>query len=325
MNWYLNVFRQYADFGGRARRREFWYFVLFNCIAAIVAVIIDAEAGWDMTAYSRSGLPNYGPFYLTYMAAVLLPALAVAVRRLHDLGKSGWWLLIGLIPLVGGIWLIVLYCTEGESGQNRYGDNPKSVKPYFPERRREKSIAIAFIVGSVASLAASTVIWIQHDVLTNMPFQFWLIPVLIVVLRVLFGAFYYPAGDAHKTAERRNIAFVLLAISALIPAIRMIPDLHKMIGDRNVLDMILATNIVWLLADLALLALVVLSLLKSERENIALAAVSTIALVIVSVIILLVKALMFHYPINSFEIVLDIAIILLAVHCLQGKEDDEKS
>ena len=81
MKWYLKVFKQYADFGGRAQRKEFWYFVLFNFIAAVVAVIIDAA----------TGLPNYGPCYLTYILAAQLPALAVSVRRLHDVGKSGWW------------------------------------------------------------------------------------------------------------------------------------------------------------------------------------------------------------------------------------------
>jgi uncharacterized membrane protein YhaH (DUF805 family) len=325
MNWYLKVFRQYADFGGRARRKEFWYFVLFNFIAAIVVGIIDALAGWDMTAKSSAGFASYGPCYQTYLVAALLPALALAVRRLHDLGKSGWWLFIGLIPLVGGIWLIVLYCQEGESRKNRYGADPKSAKPYFSERRRDKSMAIAFIGGAVVALTGSMVDWIQHDVFTYAPFQFWLIPSLMIVLKLLFGVFYLPVDDSRETEKRWNIAFVLLAISALIPVIQDILGLIGTGGNRDVPGLILANNFVWLLMNLALLALTVLLLLKSERKNIAPVAVSTIVLIIVGVVITLLRTFVLDYPISPSGIVLDIAYILLAVHCLQGKAAEEES
>jgi uncharacterized membrane protein YhaH (DUF805 family) len=121
MEWYLKVLKNYAGFTGRARRKEFWMFVLFNMIFAIVAVILDNILG---TAIKDIG---YGLIYILYVLAVLIPGLAVVVRRLHDVGKSGWFILIALIPIVGGIWLIVLYCTDSDPGVNKYGPNPKEV------------------------------------------------------------------------------------------------------------------------------------------------------------------------------------------------------
>jgi len=119
MNWYLKVLKQYADFSGRARRKEFWMFVLFNIIFALIAMFLD-----NMLGIAFGGI-GYGPLYLLYGLFVLIPSLAVDVRRLHDIGKSGWWLLIALIPFVGIIWLIVLFATDSQPGDNEYGPNPK--------------------------------------------------------------------------------------------------------------------------------------------------------------------------------------------------------
>jgi uncharacterized membrane protein YhaH (DUF805 family) len=120
MNWYIQVLKKYAVFSGRARRKEYWMFVLFNIIFLIVAVILDNILG---TAIEDVG---YGLFYIVYSLAVLIPAIAVGVRRLHDTDRSGWWLLISLIPIIGGIWLIVLLATAGTAGENNYGADPKA-------------------------------------------------------------------------------------------------------------------------------------------------------------------------------------------------------
>lgn len=121
MNWYLKVLKQYADFNGRARRKEYWMFVLFNMIFALLAMILDNILG---IAIDDVG---YGPLYGLYALAVFIPGLAVAVRRLHDVGKSGWMILIALIPLIGAIWLLVLLVTDSNPGENQYGQNPKAV------------------------------------------------------------------------------------------------------------------------------------------------------------------------------------------------------
>lgn len=121
MNWYLKVLKQYVDFGGRARRKEFWMFVLFNFIFMIGAIALDNVFG---IALDKIG---YGPIYGLYSLAVLIPGLAVTVRRLHDVGKSGWMYLIVFIPIVGAIWLIVLMCFDSVSGENKWGANPKEL------------------------------------------------------------------------------------------------------------------------------------------------------------------------------------------------------
>lgn len=121
MNWYLKVLKQYADFNGRARRKEYWMFVLFNLIFSVIAMILDNVFGIAMEGI------GYGPLYGIYLLAIILPSLAVAVRRLHDIGKSGWMILITLIPLIGGIWLLVLLATDSNPGDNQYGPNPKEI------------------------------------------------------------------------------------------------------------------------------------------------------------------------------------------------------
>lgn len=120
-NWYLKCLKQYADFSGRARRKEYWMFALFNMIFFIVAMILDNVLGLTV------GELPYGAFYFLYALAVLIPGLAVSVRRLHDVGKSGWMILISLIPIVGGIWLLVLMLTDSNPEENRFGANPKTV------------------------------------------------------------------------------------------------------------------------------------------------------------------------------------------------------
>jgi uncharacterized membrane protein YhaH (DUF805 family) len=120
MNWYLKVLGQYLDFNGRARRKEYWMFVLFNTIFAISAVLLDHAFG-----ITFGDIP-YGPLYALYGLAIFIPGLAVLVRRLHDSGKSGWLVLIALIPIIGTIWILVLLLTDSESGTNKWGPNPKT-------------------------------------------------------------------------------------------------------------------------------------------------------------------------------------------------------
>lgn len=121
MNWYLKVFRQYGDFSGRARRKEYWMFFLFNMIFSVGAIILDEILG--------TGTPDlgYGILYMIYVLVLFIPGLAVSVRRLHDVGKSGWMMLIGLIPIIGGIGLFVMFLMDSNPGENEYGPNPKVV------------------------------------------------------------------------------------------------------------------------------------------------------------------------------------------------------
>ncbi len=126
MNYYLNVLKNYAVFSGRARRSEFWYFTLFNMIFAFLAMGIDNVLGTTLNMGYEISLP-YGYIYIIYALATFIPGLAVVVRRLHDVGKSGWMYFIILIPIIGGIWLLVLICKESQVESNKWGENPKEV------------------------------------------------------------------------------------------------------------------------------------------------------------------------------------------------------
>ncbi len=110
--YYTGAFKKYADFSGRSRRSEYWYFVLFNVLAVIVTLVLDSFIGYPV-------------FYLLYVLGSFIPGLSVAVRRLHDTNKSGWFMLIALIPLIGSIILLVFLCTDSDRGENQYGLNPK--------------------------------------------------------------------------------------------------------------------------------------------------------------------------------------------------------
>lgn len=119
MNWYMDALNKYAVFSGRARRKEYWYFVLLNFIVSIALSIIDLIIG---TFSHEAGIGLLGGIFALIM---LIPRLAVTARRLHDTGRSGWWCLIALIPLIGSITLLVFTVQDSEPGQNQYGVNPK--------------------------------------------------------------------------------------------------------------------------------------------------------------------------------------------------------
>ncbi len=130
MKYYLSVLKNYFLFKGRARRSEYWYFVLFNFLVCIVAMVIDNLLGTTFKMSSMDGqivFMPYGYVYLTYGLVVFIPGLAVLVRRLHDVGKSGWFFFIALIPLIGAIWLLILLFKDSDHGENAYGPNPKGI------------------------------------------------------------------------------------------------------------------------------------------------------------------------------------------------------
>jgi len=137
VNWYVKVLKQYVDFSGRARRREYWMFILINVVIVIVLSLIDTLLGTGGFRATSGG----GSFYAAnslgvlsglYSLAVLLPSIAVTVRRLHDTDRTGWWILLGFIPIIGGIVLLVFYVLEGTRGPNRYGPDPKATVEAAP-------------------------------------------------------------------------------------------------------------------------------------------------------------------------------------------------
>lgn len=118
MYWYMKVLRNYVGFSGRARRREYWMFALVNVLVVIGLMLVDMVIG------AFDPVLGIGLLSGIYSLAVLIPGIAVSVRRLHDRDMSGWWLLIALIPLIGGLVLLVLFVLEGTQGENRFGPDP---------------------------------------------------------------------------------------------------------------------------------------------------------------------------------------------------------
>jgi uncharacterized membrane protein YhaH (DUF805 family) len=120
MDWYLKVLKNYIGFGGRARRKEYWMFVLVSFVLAGVLSIIDKILGWERVS-------GEGVLASIYGLLILIPTWAVQFRRLHDTDRSAWWLLLLLIPIVGWLVILVFNCQNGTPGDNRFGPDPKQI------------------------------------------------------------------------------------------------------------------------------------------------------------------------------------------------------
>lgn len=115
MNWYIDVLKKYAVFTGRAHRQEYWMFVLFSIIVSLVIGVVEGIMR----------IP--GILSILYGLGILVPSIAVGVRRLHDTDRSGWWMLIALVPILGAIILLVFLVQDSKAGDNQYGPNPKNI------------------------------------------------------------------------------------------------------------------------------------------------------------------------------------------------------
>ncbi len=120
MDWMLMPLRRYAEFSGRSRRKEYWMFTLLMLIAGIVAGTIEGILGVNTMV---GGI--YGPLTTLLILGTIVPGISVGVRRLHDTDRSGWWLLIAVIPLIGGLILLFFFVSDGTRGANRFGPDPK--------------------------------------------------------------------------------------------------------------------------------------------------------------------------------------------------------
>ncbi|MFZ2969623.1 MAG: DUF805 domain-containing protein [Minisyncoccia bacterium] len=129
-DYYNQVLCKYSDFNGRSTRAEYWYFMLYNIIIAILIAFFGAIIG-----------DEEGVLYILYLFIMLIPHWAVSVRRLHDIGKSGWIFLVGFIPLIGFLWLLILFTTDSESGVNKYGPNPKNNNDYSASEEKPRMLS----------------------------------------------------------------------------------------------------------------------------------------------------------------------------------------
>ena len=158
MSWYLEVIKKYAVFDGRARRKEYWGFGLVNAI--ILATLTLIERATDMAPEI-----NLNALASIFNLAILIPTIAVSVRRLHDTNHSGWWLLVSFVPFIGVIVLFVLMVRDSDPGINQYGVNPKpaaeaGAEPYTVSRAL-KMIALVILIAAIGVVSAS--LYLQHE------------------------------------------------------------------------------------------------------------------------------------------------------------------
>lgn len=120
LDWALMPLKRYTDFSGRSRRKEYWLFVLGVVVVAILLSLVESAAGLNGMIAGA-----YGPLTALFFLGIIVPSIAVQVRRFHDQDKSGWFVLIGLIPIIGGLIVLVFMFLEGTKGSNRFGPDPK--------------------------------------------------------------------------------------------------------------------------------------------------------------------------------------------------------
>ena len=133
MHWYIEALQKYAVFNGRSRRSEFWYFQLFNLLFGLGITLVFGFIGLALSGGNENSAVYVGDAAnIVFALATLLPAIGVRIRRLHDTDKSGWWVLLGLVPFIGGIVLIVFCVQDSQPGSNQYGPNPKEATAIAP-------------------------------------------------------------------------------------------------------------------------------------------------------------------------------------------------
>ena len=181
MKWFVKVLRQYADFKGRAGREEFWMFVLFYIISSFL--ILAAGIGIMLLTKKEGALL----LPCLFMFALLIPCWAVTIRRLHDIGRSAWFLLVNLIPVIGGIMLLVVLISKGTADNNQYGKNPEITKQnnYY----RIRSASVALIISSIVWLFSLIIfIFFHNGLISNQILLSLLLPVgLIISGSILFS------------------------------------------------------------------------------------------------------------------------------------------
>ncbi|WP_315546194.1 DUF805 domain-containing protein [Prevotella koreensis] len=246
MKWFIKAFRQYADFSGRASRQEFWMFVLFNLLFAMawafVAGLLTGLFGGSFDQESR--LIFMYKLIAIYYAVTTVPAMAVGVRRLHDTGRSGWWMLVSLIPFVGGIWLIVLMCLDGSAGDNRYGSRPDGTMGNVPKHDlRQKALMwlTAFAVFSIYMCLLNLVDVFSNRWYTGTDQLNMLLTLLgnflVSVSFIIMGIAFLQKRDYSRTVGGWIIAAYVLLLILEIRWTTVITDFH--INMRFVLNIML--------------------------------------------------------------------------------------
>lgn len=213
MLWFIKCLKHFADFNGRARRKEYWMFMLFNIIFSFIFTFIFTIT---CTIFSHKTYDATDITGLTYMLIIILalPSMSVTVRRLHDTGKSGWMLLISLIPVVGGILMLVKKLTIGQSEENKYGSNPKTTAEKFEEPDQLKSAGIVLIIAAVLSLCfliANRIAFYKTPINFRYVFNF-----LSIIFLLISGIFLIKEKSIYNILHQFKIISLFFFFTALL-------------------------------------------------------------------------------------------------------------
>jgi|GEM_PF-263437 len=328
--WFFKVLRHYADFSGRARRTEYWMFMLFYLIfflawSFLIGLIVGLTRGNNETLVFVLYI-----FPLTLM----LPSMAVTVRRLHDLGKSGWMVLVSLIPLIGSIWLFVLTVLEGEAGENIYGPNPKIWQKPLNDKIKLKNVAITLIVATCFSILGYIMLlciqYVNYDFVPN---------IFIILSHFVYSSMFIVGGvlllsaqTIYDLREKGKHAFLLILISTvilfLVSVFFLIQNLQNGMMQFSYGQITIMGNIIVILLCLSIAVFVISHLyMKQNRSLVSMAAICMIVMVglymLSSIIMLTAQSgdiMVDSSLFEMFRLLFPVAFLLLAWTYLSGKE-----
>jgi uncharacterized membrane protein YhaH (DUF805 family) len=194
--------KQYADFKGRARRKEYWLFLLFANLIGFLLLIIEM-----MTETFNYAL-HFGPLSLLFALLIFVPYIAVTVRRLHDVGKSGWMMLIVLIPIAGLIWFFILMIRDSEPGQNKYGENPKNI-PYYEKEKSDLlyNFIMSILIGLFIAFGIYAIVDIT-GILSSLESEEQLKYALLILSFLISFTFILSTSnfDKQKNKDKSNVS-----------------------------------------------------------------------------------------------------------------------
>lgn len=327
MKWFIKAFRQYAGFSGRASRQEFWMFVLFNLLFAMawafVAGLLTGLFGGSFDQESR--LIFMYKLIAIYYAVTAVPAMAVGVRRLHDTGRSGWWMLIGLVPLVGGIWLIVLMCSDDNPGDNRYGSPPDGTTgnvPKYDLRQKVLMWLTAFAVFSIYMCLLNLVDVFSNRWYTGTDQLNMLLTLLgnflVSVSFIIMGIAFLQKRDYSRTVGGWIIAAYVLLLILEIRWTTVITDFH--------INMRFVLNIMLFLAFILYGGLLLARKGRLPLANYVLMAASGCSVILTPVFLVPLRMMEAHsyldYLISQLSLIVLLSLLVYAVANLAAAEKE---
>ena len=327
MKWFIKAFRQYADFSGRASRQEFWMFVLFNLLFAMAWVFVAGllTGLLDSSFNHESRLLFMYKLMAIYYAVTAVPAMAVGVRRLHDTGRSGWWMLVSLIPFVGGIWLIVLMCLDGSAGDNRYGSRPDGTMGNVPKHDlRQKALMwlTAFAVFGIYMCLLNLVDVFSNRWYTGTDQLNMLLTLLgnflVSVSFIIMGIAFLQKRDYSRTVGGWIIAAYVLLLILEIRWTTVITDFH--------INMRFVLNIMLFLAFILYGGLLLARKGRLPLANYVLMAASGCSVILTPVFLVPLRMMEAHsyldYLISQLSLIVLLSLLVYAVANLAAAEKE---